>query len=45
MPMVAASSRVIMSALLLPVFKDTLSMFLRRAIQLGREIKGIQTER
>lgn len=45
MPVVAASSRVIMSALLLPLFKDTLSLLLRRAIQLGRKIKGIQTQR
>lgn len=40
MPMVAASSRVIMSALLLPLFKDTLSLLLRRAINLGRKIEA-----
>lgn len=45
MPMVAASSHVIISALLLPLFKDTLSLLLRRVIKLVRKIKGIQRER
>lgn len=38
-PMVAASSRVIMSALLLPLFKDKLALLLRGAINLGREME------
>lgn len=39
-PMVAASSRVIMSALLLPLFKDKLALLLRGAINLGSEIEA-----
>lgn len=39
MPMVASSSLVIISTLLLPVFKDTLSLLLGRLIKLGRTIK------
>lgn len=45
MSMVAAHSHIITSALLPPLLKDTLSLLLRRAIQPGREIKGVQTER
>lgn len=44
MPKVAPSSRVIIASLLLPLFKDTLSLLLRTSIKLGGKIKGIWVE-